>query len=160
MRKYTNPEAHGYLMEAAACRKIGKELDRIIAKYERAVIREADARKTEFELVMGYRSEQEIQDAYGWDFITEAQYKRYVDIFRAGEDALQNPERTVNEIVVSILQRINKDIYRDQLEWQFSALTPEQQAAERKRTEESERAWKKKMAELKERLGRTAESFR
>ncbi len=40
MSKYTNPEAHGYLMEAKACKKIGRELDRLIAKYQRAVDKE------------------------------------------------------------------------------------------------------------------------
>ena len=38
-------------------------------------------------------------------------------------------------------------------QWEFEALTPEEQAAERKRAEESKKAWKKKIAELKEKRG-------
>ena len=97
---------------------------------------------------MQYRHEGDIQEAYGWELITEAQYNRYLEIFRAGESALENTPPTVNELVVSILNRINGDIYRDQKEWEFAALTPAQQEEERKRAEESNRAWKKYIAEL------------
>lgn len=157
MRKYryTNPDAHGYLMEAKACKKIYAELDRLIAKFQRAVEREKAAKQAEFEMVMQYRSEREIQDDYGYECITEAQYDRYLEIFRAGQQALENAEPTINELVVSILKRINGDIYRDQKEWEFSALTPEQQEAERKRAAESQKAWKKQIAEIKKRLSDT-----
>ena len=45
------------------------------------------------------------------------------------------------------------DLRTDQTQWEFEALTPEEQAAERKRAEESQKAWKKKIAELKEKRG-------
>lgn len=147
--RYTNPDAHGYLMEAKACKKICRELDRLIAKFQRAVEREKAARKAEFETVLQYRNEREIQDDYGCEYITEAQYERYLEIFRAGQDALENAEPTVNEIALSILRRMSSDVLRDQQEWEFSALSPEEQEAERKRAEESNRAWKKYISELK-----------
>lgn len=154
MRKhfYTNPEAHGYLMEAKACKKIGKELNRFIAKYQRAVAREKAAKQAELETVMQYRNEGEIQNDSGWEYITETQYQRYIELFRSGKEALENGPPSVNEIVVSILHRINSDILRDQTEWEFSALSPEEQAAERKRLEESQKAWEKRIAEIKNRL--------
>lgn len=155
--RYTNPDAHGYLMEAKACKKIRTEIDRIIAKYNRAIEREKAARKAEFETVMQYRSEREIQDDYGYELITEEQYDRYLQIFRDGQEALENTQPTVNELVVSILHRINGDLYIDQKEWEFSALTPEQQEAERKRAIESQKAWKKKISEIKARLSGSTE---
>ena len=153
MRTYTNPEANGYLTEAKACGKIVKELDRLIDKYKNAVNREEAARNAEFEEVMGYRSEYEIQEAYGWEFITEAQYDRYLELFRKGKAALEDHEKTVNEITLSILEKMRGDLRTDQAQWEFEALTPEQQAAERKRAEESQKAWKKKIAELKKKRG-------
>lgn len=60
-----------------------------------------------------------------------------------------NAEPTVNEIALSILRRMNSDVLRDQQEWEFAALSPEEQEAERKRAEESNRAWKKYISELK-----------
>ncbi len=149
---YINPEAHGFLIEAKACKKIGRELDRLIAKYQRAVDREKAAKQAELETVMQYHSEGEIQNDYGWEYITEAQYQRYIELFRSGKEALENGPPSVNEIVVSILHRINGDIFRDQVEWEFSALSPEEQAAERKRLEESQKAWKKRIDEIKSRL--------
>lgn len=153
MRKYTDPEAHGFLMEAKACGKIEKELNRLIEKYKKAVDREEAARQKEFETVLGYRSEGDIQEAYGWEFITEKQYERYLEIFRNGADALKNHEKSVNELVLSILQRINSDIARDRRQWESCALSPEEQEVERKRAEESQKAWKKYIAELKRQRG-------
>lgn len=149
---YTAPEAHGCLMEAKACKKVVKEIDRLADKYRRAVDKEKAAKKAELETVMQYRNEGEIQNDYGWEYITEAQYQRYIELFRSGKEALENGPPSVNEIIVSVLHRINSDILRDQTKWEFSALSPEEQAAERKRLEESQKAWKKRIAEIKNRL--------
>ena len=156
MRKhlYTAPEAHGYLMEAKACKKVVKEIDRLADKYRRAVEREKAAKRAELEAVMQYSREEDIQNDYGWGFITEAQYDRYRELFSSGKEALENGPPTVNELVITILHRISSDIYMDQQEWEFSALTPKQQAEERKRAEENRAAWKKRIAEIK--AGRSA----
>ena len=73
MSRYLKPRDHGYLMEAAACVKVLGDLQRIEAKFARAVERESAARQAEFEKVMQYHSERELQDDFGWGFITEAQ---------------------------------------------------------------------------------------
>lgn len=127
-------------MEAKACKKVVKEIDRLADKYRRAVDKEKAAKKAELETVMQYRNEGEIQNDYGWEYITETQYQRYIELFRSEKEALENGPPSVNEIVVSVLHRINSDILRDQTEWEFSALSPEEQAAERKRLEESQKA--------------------
>lgn len=73
-QKYLSSEAHGYLREAEACSLVLKDLERISAKLQRRIDREVAARQADFEAAMQYHSEAEIQDAYGWEFITEAQY--------------------------------------------------------------------------------------
>ena len=73
-QKYMSSEAHGYLREAEACSLVLKDLEHISAKLQRRIDREAAARQADFEAAMQYHSEAEIQDAYGWEFITEAQY--------------------------------------------------------------------------------------
>lgn len=40
MRTYTNPDANGFIMEAKACAKIEKDLQRLIDKYAKAINRE------------------------------------------------------------------------------------------------------------------------
>lgn len=56
MRKYayTDPDAHGYLMEAKACKKVVREINRLADKYLRAINREKAAKKAELEAVMQY----------------------------------------------------------------------------------------------------------
>ena len=153
MRTYTDPVANGYLMEAKACAKIEKDLRRLIDKYAKAVKREEDARKQQFQEAMQYRSLREIQDDYGWEFITEKQYQLFVKIFEEGEEVLKNHPKTVNEIAHSILCTMCGAVSRDRMQWEFEALSPEEQEAERKRAEESNKKWKAYIAELKKKRG-------
>lgn len=152
-RKYTNPDASGYLLEANACEKVVKELQRIEAKFTRAIDKESAVRQSEFETAMQYTSEQQIQDDYGWGFFSEAQYDRYLVLFREGQDALEKHTPTKTELALSILRRIIADIEAERREWKFSALSPQEQAAERKRMEKANREWKEKIAEIKRRRG-------
>lgn len=154
-RKYTNPKAHGYLLEARACKKVEKELRRIAAKLEKAVAKEAAVRQAEFKSAMQYNSEHEIQDDYGWDLITEAQYGRYLELFREGQAALETHAPTVNEAALSQIRRILSDIGEERREWEFSALSPKEQAAELERAEQSRKAWKERIEEIKRRRSET-----
>ena len=150
-RKYLNRQAAGYLLEAKACEVVCKELRRIADKFQRAVQKEAADRQSEIETTMQYDSERQIQDDYGWGFITEKQYERYMDLFRYGQEALEKAPPTPKALALRILHRILADIEEDRREWEFSALTPEQQIAERERAERSQREWKEKIAEIKRR---------
>lgn len=67
-QQYLNSEAHGYLMEAKACKLLLKDLERIRAKLKRHIEKEAADREAEFEAAMQYHSESDIQEAYGWEF--------------------------------------------------------------------------------------------
>ena len=156
VRKYTNPDAAGYLLEADACKKVEAELRRLADKYQRKIDRERAARETEFEAAMQYRSENDLLDAYGWEVITEKQYEIYLDIFRRGRDALENHAPTVNETAHRILLRILSDIAAEQREWRFSALTPAQQAAEIERAEKATQEWQERPGKIREDLDTAA----
>ena len=60
-QQYLNSEAHGYLMEAKACKLLLKDLERIRAKLKRHIEKEAADREAEFEAAMQSLSAQEIQ---------------------------------------------------------------------------------------------------
>lgn len=47
-QQYLNSEAHGYLMEAKACKLLLKDLERIRAKLKRHIEKEAADREAEF----------------------------------------------------------------------------------------------------------------
>ena len=153
MSRYLKPRDHGYLMEAAACVKVLGDLQRIEAKFARAVERESAARQAEFEKVMQYHSERELQDDFGWGFITEAQYDRYRLLFQQGQAAMEQLPPTKSELALRLVRRIMSDIDADRREWEFSALSPEDQRAERARAEQSQKEWKRKVAELKRKRG-------
>lgn len=153
MSRYLKPQDHGYLMEAAACTKVLGDLRRIEAKYARTVEKEGAVRQAEFEKVMQYHSEREIQDDFGWGFITEAQYDRYRLLFQQGQAAMEQLPPTKSELALRLVRRIMADIDADRLEWEFSALSPEDQQAERARAEREQNEWKRKIAELKRKRG-------
>lgn len=140
-------------MEAKACKLLLKDLERIRAKLRRHIEKEAADREAEFEAAMQYHSESDIQEAYGWEFISERQYERYLELFRQGRKALDEHSPTVTELALSILNRIFQDIDRDCRQCEFEALSPEEQLAELKRAEESRQAWKQYIASLKEMVG-------
>ena len=153
MGKKTNSDAVGYLLEAAACKQVLKDLERLLEKYGRKIEREQAARKAELETVMMYHSEKEILDDYGWEFITEAQYDLYLKLFREGQDALENHAPTHAEIAHGLLCRLAGQVRRDIQEWEFCALTPEQQQAERERLEKNREQWKETIERIKRERG-------
>ena len=53
-QQYLNSEAHGYLMEAKACKLLLKDLERIRAKLRRHIEKEAADREAEFKAAMQY----------------------------------------------------------------------------------------------------------
>lgn len=153
MKRQISPEAEGYLLEAKACKKVLKDLERIREKYKRGMEWEQAQRQAEFETVMGFISEQDIQDAYGWELINEKQYDRYLKLFREGEAALESHAPTCVEIAYDILCRMTASVEMDIREWEFAALTPEQQREKRKQAEENRLKWEEKIAEIRRRRG-------
>ena len=133
-----------------------KDLERIRAKLRRHIEKEAADREAEFEAAMQYHSESDIQEAYGWEFISEQQYEHYLELFRQGRRALDEHSPTVTELALSILNRIFQDIDRDCRQCEFEALSPEEQLAELKRAEESRQAWRQYIASLKEMINPSA----
>ena len=152
-QKYLNSEAHGYLVESDACALLIKELERVCTKFQRRIDKENAARQADFDAAMEDHSENEIQDAYGWELITEAQYHAYMDLFHRGRQALEEHAPTVSELALSIARRVIYDLESDQREFAFSALTPEQQTAELLRAETARKEWKEHIARLKEQQG-------
>lgn len=97
-----------------------------------------------------------VKRKYGWEFISEQQYERYLELFRQGRRALDEHSPTVTELALSILNRIFQDIDRDCRQCEFEALSPEEQLAELKRAEESRQAWRQYIASLKEMINPSA----
>lgn len=156
MSHYTNPTAKGDLLEADACKAVIAELDRLCQKYQKKVSREQSTREQDLEKALGYANEDDIREDYGWGFITDKQYEQYLDLFRNGAAALENHTATKAERILKILKRIGHEIYEEQREWEFSALSPSEQIAEMERAAQAQKEWKARMAELKKESGKLA----
>lgn len=156
--QYTNPDAAGCLLEAEACAQVIQELERLEAKYKRQIDREMGKRRKELESAMEYRSVDEIHEAFGYEMITEEQYHFYTKLFEQGEAALEDHAPTKAERVRQILLGLHSDILREQQEWEFSALSPEEQAKELRRRDKAAAAWKEKLKELKAQMGQDCDT--
>lgn len=151
MVKYTNPTAHGYLMEAKACEKVIKELHRIAEKFQRTADKELAARQQEFEKAAQYTQVYEIQDDYGWGFITKKQYEQLLDIFNYGQEALDNMPPSNTQVALKIIKCIINDVEADRRELEFSSLSADEKEKKRIQSETVNYEWKKKLEEIKRR---------
>ncbi|MCX4372882.1 MAG: adenylosuccinate lyase [Dysosmobacter sp.] len=152
MGNYTNPDAAGCLLEAAACAQVIRELDRVTEKFKRKIEREAEKRREELRAALEYESLAEIHDAYGYDMITEQQYQLYTELFERGEAVLEDHAPTRAERVHYILLSIRRELTVEQNGWEFSALSPEEQAKELARRDKARREWKDYIKEVRARL--------
>lgn len=151
MGHYTDPKKAGCLLEANACSVLIKELDRLVDKFQRKINKEAEKRHRDLEAALEYTSVHELQDAYGYEMITEQQYHLYLDILEQGEAALENHTPTCAERVCQMLCIIRRDVACEQREWEFSALSPEEQANELKRAKAAQAEWKDWLQEIRSR---------
>ena len=94
-----------------------------------------------------------IEAKYARTVEKEAQYDRYRLLFQQGQAAMEQLPPTKSELALRLVRRIMADIDADRREWEFSALSPEDQQAERARAEQSQKEWKRKIAELKRKRG-------
>ena len=155
--RYSDPKKAGAILEAEACGKVITELDRLIAKYDRKVRKETEKRREDLETALGYLSEDDIRDAYGWEYITRSQMERYIDLLHQGEDAIKNHTPTVAERTAALLRTISGDIARERQDYRYEAMTPDEFRAELKRQQQAEREWKERLDALKKRAAAARE---
>ena len=157
MEKQNTNERANLLLEAAACRQVCKDLGRLVEKYQRAVEREAAARQEALAAALEYRSEREIQDAYGYDMLTERQYAQYLDLFRRGQEAMENPPETKHAVSLRISRKLLTEMERELYALEDLAMTPEQRAAAKAQASQARREWKERRQAMQIRRGQIEE---
>ena len=158
MKKANNTLSTGLLQSADACKKVAADLERLVAKYGRAVEKEKAARRGELESVANY-SEDEIQNLYGYAEITQSQYERYLDLLHEGEAALEGQPATVNELAQKILLGFQAELVAERDELELLVLTPEARQVELDRREATFGAWKDRLKKLKEEISNGPEAY-
>ena len=117
-----------------------KSLDKPIAK----IVAEREKRK---ETLMMYKNEEELRDAYGWEFITEEEFYSLLDQFRNGTEAI-DAEVSAQERAKDILRGWLSITYGDISSFEFDLL-PEKK--KQKIREENERILKEREERMKRR---------
>lgn len=149
---YDMSEKNGLILHAEGCSFLLKECERIYLKLKKRIAKQEEKRKAEFAEIFSYRSVDEICDAYGYDLITDNQRSKYIELFEKGKEALDEPLENKDTAALDILLRFTKQLRFEIEQDRFDALSPEEQAEEIRRSEESLNAWKEHKKEIKKML--------
>ena len=85
-------------------------------------------------------------------YITDNQRRKYIELFEKGKEALDEPLENKDTAALDILLRFTKQLRFEIEQDRFDALSPEEQAEEIRRSEESLNAWKEHKKEIKKML--------
>lgn len=132
-------DAYGYLE---------KKLAGLSDQIAKAVSKKSQQQEAREMALTEYKTEQDIQDAYGWDFITEAERDRLLDRLRGAEEKAGLPFK--EKIALEELKSIISNVRRIKAELEYELLTDEEKEQRQKRNEE----FQNKMSEIRARRGR------
>lgn len=149
---YDMSEKNGLILHAAGCEILLNECEKIRLKLKKRIAKQEDKRKAEFAEIFSYRSVDEICDAYGYGYITDNQRRRYIELFEKGEDALSEPLESKESAALDVLLRFIKQLRFEIEQDRFDALSPEEQADEIRKAEQSAKAWADHKKEIKKKL--------
>ena len=149
---YDMSEKNGLILHADGCEILLKECERIRTMFIRKIAKQEEKRQKEFSEIFSYRNVEEICDAYGYGYITDEQRRKYTELFEKGKEVLSEPLVNRDTAVLNVLQRFIKQLEFEIRQDRFDALSPEEQAEEIRRSEESMKAWKEYKKEIKKKL--------
>lgn len=149
---YDMSDKNGLILHADGCEILLKECERIRTKFIKKIEKQEEKRQKEFSEIFLYKNVEEICDAYGYGYITDKQRRKYTELFEKGKEVLNEPLVNRDTAALNVLQRFIKQLEFEIRQDRFDALSPEEQAEEIKRSEESLKAWKKYKKEIKKKL--------
>ncbi|MBE5040542.1 hypothetical protein [Ructibacterium gallinarum] len=152
MSRYDASEKNGLLLHAAGCEFLLKECERIEQKLRKRIDKQEEKRKAEFSSILSYRNVEEIRDEYGYGFITKEQCRSYIKLFEKGQDLLNEPLKSRESSALDVLKMIVSDLRQEIRLDRFDAMSPEEQAEERRRAEQSRRESENHKNEIKKKL--------
>lgn len=136
------------IQKATGC--IQDALDRYRKTKTRARSKKAAA-ENPFAELEGYESRQQIQDAYGWEFITEARMDRLLELWDLREQSGAQDDGIYRDRVTEMLERAMNAVgaeYIDQLAEYDMAKREREREAEKVARENNQRTWQRKYKEV------------
>ena len=149
---YDMSEKNSLILHADGCEILLKECERIRTKFIRKIAKQEEKRQKEFSEIFSYKNVEEICDAYGYGYITDEQRRKYTELFEKGKEVLNEPSVNRDTAALNVLQRFIKQLEFEIRQDRFDALSPEEQAEEIRRSEESMKVWKEYKKEIKKKL--------
>ena len=149
---YDMSDKNGLILHADGCEILLKECERIRTKFIRKIAKQEEKRQKEFSEIFSYKNVEEICDAYGYGYITDEQRRKYTELFEKGKEVLNEPSVNRDTAALNVLQRFIKQLEFEIRQDRFDALSPEEQAEEIRRSEESMKVWKEYKKEIKKKL--------
>ena len=126
-------------LEAAARRELLKRLDHPEKLLKAAVDKETAKAEQRVERNRQYRTVEEVQEAYGYEEITDDERCALIKAIEDGEDYVNNT-MTPLRAALGILRDFTGRLSREAVDFEFSLLPPEEQERRLKEAEERRKA--------------------
>lgn len=136
MSRYDMADKKGFILNAKGCELLYAELEKLEKRLSKKVQKQTDAWNEQIARIMTYKHEEEIRDEYGYGYITEEQCRKYIELFRKGQELKNEPIESPESVALSILHVMMSDVRKEGWQHRFDALSPEEQVAELQRAEE------------------------
>lgn len=133
----TKEELKDLKIELAARKIIRRKLESNINALEPAILKTVEAREARKEQLSEYKNYNDLQDAYGWGFITEEEFDTLAEALENGIEQIDK-EISAHEIAKQILSGWLKITNGDIYDLEFQLLSPKKQKEIRDRSYEIE----------------------
>lgn len=131
MKKTTqeiNREIHEAMeLDLKGCRYLIKKLTTVRLSLETAVSKEKGKRAAHILDLSQYKTEEDIQEAYGYELITDDERQNLLEALAIGEKYVENTE-TKSIVAFHLLQEFMGKLNRKADSLEFELLPPEEQA--------------------------------
>ncbi|OPY64102.1 MAG: hypothetical protein A4E56_00156 [Pelotomaculum sp. PtaU1.Bin065] len=125
---------NGMKLDAEGCRLLIKKLESVNKTLEARVEREKSKRAERASAISEYKTEADIQDAYGYDLITDDERRQLLEQLETGEKYVEDTE-TRASVALTLLRGFIGKLSREAASLEFELLPPEEQAKRLKASE-------------------------
>lgn len=112
-------------LESAACRLLMKKLDTVKKALEKTVEKETAKRDQRVSELNEYKTEHEIQEAYGYAWITDKERRRLLEELEKGEKYVEETD-TQASVALSLLRDFILQLLKQAESYEFELLPPEE----------------------------------
>ena len=122
-------------LEISAIYYLIKRLQPLLKNLKQTVAKEKAIRQQRFDDLNEYKTYEEAQDAFGWDLITETEFRDIVKRLETGQETIDNTD-TKAGIALTALRRIISRLTSDAHNLEFELLSDDEKTKRMKAHDE------------------------